>query len=84
MTSKYNTQHEFINIPGHIIVVDYIFFIGLFWKNCRFQGTDEDVRVMVFNATFDTISVILWRSTLLVAETRVPGKKPPTYHNSLI
>ena len=29
---------------------------------------------MVFNATFDTISVILWRSTLLVAEIGVPGK----------
>jgi hypothetical protein len=26
--------------------------------NCRFQGTDEGVRVMVFNATFNTISVI--------------------------
>jgi hypothetical protein len=24
----------------------------------RFQGTDEGVRVMVFNATFNTISVI--------------------------
>jgi len=29
---------------------------------------------MVFNATFKNISVILWRSVLLVEETRVPGK----------
>jgi len=28
----------------------------------------------VFNATFNNISVILWRSVLLVEETRVPGK----------
>ena len=29
---------------------------------------------MVFNATFNNISVILWRSVLLVEETEVPGK----------
>jgi hypothetical protein len=28
--------------------------------------------VMVFNATFKNISAILWRSVLLVEETRVP------------
>jgi hypothetical protein len=30
------------------------------------------VTVMVFNATFNYISVISWRSVLLVEETRVP------------
>ena len=30
---------------------------------------------MVFNATFNNISVILWRSVLLVEEAGVPGKK---------
>jgi hypothetical protein len=30
------------------------------------------VRAMVFNATFNNISVISWRSVLLVEETRVP------------
>jgi hypothetical protein len=30
--------------------------------------------VMVFNATFNNISVILWRSVLLVEETGVPGE----------
>ena len=29
---------------------------------------------MVFNATFNTISVISWRLVLLVAETGVPGE----------
>jgi hypothetical protein len=31
-------------------------------------------RVMVFNANFNNISVISWRSVLLVEETRVPEK----------
>ena len=30
--------------------------------------------IMVFNATFYNISVITWRSVLLVAETGVPGE----------
>ena len=32
------------------------------------------VRFMVFNATFNNISVISWWSALLVEETRVPGE----------
>ena len=31
------------------------------------------VRVMVFKATFNNISVVSWRSVLLLEETRVPG-----------
>ena len=29
---------------------------------------------MVFNATFNNISAISWRSVLMVEETRVPGE----------
>ena len=32
------------------------------------------VMVMVFDATFDNISLISWHSVLLVEETGVPGK----------
>jgi hypothetical protein len=32
------------------------------------------VCLMVFNATFNNISVILWRSVLLVDETGVPAE----------
>ena len=32
------------------------------------------VCLMVFNATFNTISAISWRSVLLVEETEVPGE----------
>jgi hypothetical protein len=37
---------------------------------------------MVFNATFNNVSVILWRSVLLVEETGVPGEnhQPVTSH----
>ena len=31
------------------------------------------IRVMVFNATFNNISVKSWQSVSLVEETRVPG-----------
>jgi hypothetical protein len=33
------------------------------------------VRFMVFNATFNNISVISWRSVLLVEENGIPGEK---------
>jgi hypothetical protein len=33
------------------------------------------VRVMVFNSTFNNISVISWQSILLMEETGVPGEK---------
>jgi hypothetical protein len=36
--------------------------------------TCHRVRVMVFNATFNNISVISWWSVLLVEETGVPGE----------
>ena len=35
---------------------------------------NSGVRVMVFNATFNNISVILWQSVLLVEETEIPGE----------
>ena len=40
------------------------------------------VRVMVFNATFNNISVISWRSGLLVEESGAPGEnhQPATSH----
>ena len=39
--------------------------------------------VMVFNATFNNISVISWRSILLVEEIRIPGEnhRPTLSHN---
>jgi hypothetical protein len=36
---------------------------------------------MVFNATFNNISVISWQLVLLVEETRGPGENHPVYVN---
>jgi hypothetical protein len=39
---------------------------------------------MVFNATFNNISAILWQSVLLVEETGGPGENnPPVEENNL-
>jgi hypothetical protein len=37
----------------------------------------KKVRVMVFNATFNNISVISWQSAFLVEETRLPIENHP-------
>ena len=37
---------------------------------------------MVFNATFNNISVISWLSVLMSEEIEVPGEKPPTCRNT--
>ena len=47
---------------------------------------DQDLGFMVFNATFNNISVISWRSVLLVDKTGVPGvpgenHRPATSHS---
>jgi len=41
------------------------------------------VRVVVLNATFNIISVILWRTVLLVEETGLPGGKSQNFRKSL-
>jgi hypothetical protein len=38
---------------------------------------------MVFNATFNNILAISWRSVLLVEETGIPGKNPLICRNSM-
>ena len=54
------------------------------WSKCMQFGFTYGVkdRVMVFNATFNTISVISWRSVLLVADTGVRGEnhRPASIH----
>jgi len=48
-----------------------------------FSSNGGGYRVRVLNITFNNISIISWRSVLLVGETGVPGKKPATCHKSL-
>jgi len=42
--------------------------------NSTYQNKSTLTGVMVFNATFNDISVISWRPLLLLEETKVPGK----------
>jgi hypothetical protein len=45
------------------------------WKINNSSSVNVEIRFMVFNATFNNISVILWLSVLLVEETGVPERK---------
>jgi hypothetical protein len=38
------------------------------------RTTSVSVRIVVFNATFNNISIISWQSVLYVEETSVPGE----------
>jgi hypothetical protein len=51
-------QRNFLSLMPILVII--LFVIGV------------RVRVMVFNAAFNNISVISWQSVLLVEETRVP------------
>jgi hypothetical protein len=48
--------------------------VGTILKSNRKYYQLYSVRVMVFNVTFNNISIILWWSVLLVEETGVPGE----------
>jgi hypothetical protein len=52
------------------------------WRNYQCIILWGGVRVMIFNATFNNISGISWRSVLLMEETRVPreNNRPAASH----
>jgi hypothetical protein len=52
------------------------------WRNYQCIILWGEVRVMVFNATFNNISGISWWSVLLMEETRVPREndRPAASH----
>jgi len=58
---------------GHLI--EYILI--------RYDSKGGGGRVMVLSDTFTNISVILWRSVLLVEENLSTQKKPPTCGKSM-
>jgi len=63
-------QPQIYNTTSTLIVVHLIQVLSRF-------------RVMMFHATFNNISVISWRSVLLVEETGVPGEKTLTCRKSM-
>jgi hypothetical protein len=61
----YSIQHYVIKFVSDLRQV------GGFYTQCQFKPIQEDiVCLMVFNATFNNISVISWQSDLLVEVTR--------------
>jgi hypothetical protein len=53
--------------------VTVLFHISLL-RNLIYEWGLVWFRIMVFNTTFNNISVISWQSVLLMKETRVPGE----------
>jgi hypothetical protein len=61
----------------HNIVIAVFFpYVSVRDRNLINFGSKQSLidRFIVLNATFDNISIILWRSVLLVEETGVPGE----------
>jgi hypothetical protein len=53
---------------GNVLFEDHMSFL----QSIGIKQTKKTIFVIVFNATFNNISVISWWSVLLVEETRVP------------
>ena len=76
-----NTLMQAIYWHNFHIKITCIFCVYITLKNNKkFASLFPTVKIhdgaMVFNATFNNISVISWRSILLVEKTGVPGWKP--------
>jgi hypothetical protein len=70
------TKENFDNCLSSMKTGVYIYLSGVLHFDCCVQINNQDKKgsgFMVFNATFNNISVISWWSVLLVEETRVPG-----------
>jgi hypothetical protein len=62
-----------------VLINEYTIFDFRFWQLNDHRAM---ISIMVFNATFNNISAISWRSVLLVGETGVLGEnqRPVTSH----
>ena len=78
--SQVTNNMEFYKINNITIIL--IFVCQRNFTCDRKTQVDSLVCSMVFNATFNNISVISWRSVLLVKETGEPGEnhQPVTSH----
>jgi hypothetical protein len=77
--------HNTVWLSGIISWINYSVCQSLVYVNHILYSYNDSLfgGVMVFNATFNNISAILWWSVLLVEETRVTTRKPLTCRNSL-
>jgi hypothetical protein len=75
ISAKYCYVHSDIVLVMHQVTPVFVphstYFLPTLKKKLNYDISDGFV-FMVFNATFNNIKAILWRSVLLVEETRVP------------
>jgi hypothetical protein len=80
----YKIVHHIVAVPTTILIPtdSRIRQFHLFTYRHLHANVLPRVRVMVFNTTFNNISVISWRQVLLVEETGVPGEnhRPAASH----
>ena len=57
-----------------MIIIFKIKYCTKFYLSDKRFEINKQIWFMVFNATFQNISVVSWQSVLLVEETRVPGE----------
>jgi hypothetical protein len=80
----YKIVHHIVAVPTTILIPtdSRIRQFHLFTYRHLHANVLPSVRVMVFNTTFNNISVISWRQVLLVEETGVPGEnhRPAASH----
>ena len=78
---NYSNEHTISFAEYSFLLLSILTF--KFWKEFLFSRfftvacknkQSIGFRVMVFNVTFNNISIILWLSVLLVEETGVPGE----------
>jgi hypothetical protein len=78
------TLPTYMHIFRHIFLSNYWWQRSDIWSQAsyRYHISWEAAGFMVLNATFNNISVMSWRSVLLVEETGVPGEhhRPVTSH----
>jgi len=78
---KYDDRYFFLQTKLHYYIFISYIVIGMFidcdiesHTNIKKRMEGLGVRVMVFNTTFNNISIISWWSVLLLEETAVPGE----------
>ena len=63
-----------------VVLVYYcVDYLSILFKNNMTRNKQYHINIdwfMIINAIFNTISIISWRSALLVDEIEVPGEKP--------
>ena len=90
---KFKKKHIFLFTSDHSLFIADSFDMCKNYHNfCKFLKEinshtcgiylfERMVWFMVFSATFNNISVILWRSVLMVEETGIPGENHQPFAN---